>query len=66
MSKATPPLTLSARWEEAPPSGRWQSLQSRLAEHAASDASRWLRRSLMSCKWRALPASDSRTRTGKA
>jgi len=51
---------LQARWERSSPApDRWQALQARLSPQVASAASYWSRRSFVTCKWRALPATVS-------
>ncbi|HTU65776.1 MAG TPA: hypothetical protein VMF52_07495 [Steroidobacteraceae bacterium] len=61
MSKREPKPTLIGTWQRqpAPPAAdRWQSLQSSLSRQMAP-ACGWPRRSSMTCRWHAVPASVS-------
>jgi len=53
-----PTSRLMARWER-PATERWQELHTQLSAAIASDASRWSRRSFVSCRWHELPPGVS-------
>jgi len=58
MSNTTTRSTLFAR-RVRPTTQRWHELQAQLSAAVTSDASRWSRRSFVSCRWLALPADVS-------
>jgi hypothetical protein len=60
MSNPIPDLQLVAMWRrELRATARWQTLQAQLSGMTQADASSWVRRSSVICKWRALPAGVS-------
>jgi len=59
MSRNEPKSKPIASWQRGPVTpDRWQSLQSSISRQAAP-AYGWARRSSMTCRWRAVPASVS-------